>query len=149
MLQEKIGKDYIQAMKDKDQVKSQTLNFLRAQIKNVQLDKRVDALDDQEVVAVLKKQVKQRKDSIEQFKNGGRDDLVAKEEGELAILKTYLPEELSEDVLKGMVQEAISDTKASSMKDMGGVMKAVLDKAAGQADNKTVSSLVKEALSQL
>lgn len=147
MLQEQLNKDYIQAMKDKDQVKSQTLNFLRAQLKNVQLDKKADTLEDADVIATIKKQVKQRQDSIEQFKTGGRDDLVAKEEAELAILKSYLPEELSVEELSKIVNEAIDEAGATSMKEMGVVMKIVMAKTEGRADNKTVSELVKKALS--
>ena len=92
MLEEKIGKDYIQAMKDGDKVRSQTLSFLRAQLKNILIEKRVDKLDDEEVIPVIKKQVKQRQESIIQFEKGGRQDLAGKETAELAILKEYLPD---------------------------------------------------------
>ncbi len=149
MLQEKINKDYIEAMKAKDKERSSTINFLRAQIKNIVIEKRVDSLDDQEVIAVIKKQVKQRQDSIEQFSNAGRTELVEKEQKELEILKEYLPEELSQEALKAFVDQAITETGATSMKDMGGVMKLVLEKANGQADNKVLSQLVKDGLQNL
>jgi len=146
MLEDTINKGYIEAMKAKDRVRSSTLNFLRAEIKNLRIEKRDDQLDEQDVIAVIKKQVKQRQDSIEQFKQGGRDDLVEKEEAELAILKRYLPEEMSEDALQKVVNDVIQESGAASMKDMGTVMKTVLEKVAGQADNKMVSGLVKKIL---
>ena len=149
MLADQIGKDYIQAMKDKDSFKSATLSFLRAQIKNVMIDKRVDALEDAETIVIIKKQVKQRQDSIEQFQKGGRTELAEKETKESEILKSYLPEEMSEDQVKVVVDEVIKETGANSMKDMGSVMKAVLEKVAGQADGKVVSTLVKDVLSQM
>lgn len=149
MLEEKISKDYIQAMKNKDALRSSTINFLRAQIKNVCIEKKAEKVDDVDVLAVIKKQVKQRQDSIVQFQKGGRGDLVAKEQAELDILKGYLPEEMSPEVLKVIVQEVMQEEQAASMKDMGRVMKAVLDKAQGAADNRLVSTLVKEALGQL
>ncbi|MCA9398738.1 MAG: GatB/YqeY domain-containing protein [Candidatus Omnitrophica bacterium] len=149
MLEEQINKDYIQAMKAKDSVKSSTLNFLRAQIKNLRIEKRADQLSDDDVVSVLKKQVKQRQDSIEQYKQGGREDLAAKETAECEILSTYLPKQLSEEEVGKFVDEAIQETSAASMKDMGNVMKAVLAKVGSSADNKMVSTLVKTKLSQL
>ena len=147
MLQEKIIQDYVQAMKSKDKERSQTLSFLRAQLKNVQIDKKSDTLSDEEVIGVVKKQVKQRKDSIEQFSAGNRQDLAQKEEAELNILKEYLPKEISDDALKAIIDEAINENKATTLKDMGIVMKAVVIKTAGAADNKTISQYVKQALS--
>ena len=152
MLEEQINKDYIQAMKAKDSMRSTTLSFLRAQLKNILIEKRMTestqtpTLEDADVIAAVKKQVKQRQDSIEQFTKGGRQDLADKEAAELVILKMYLPEELSQEALKALVEEVIKETGASSMKDMGSVMKAVLAQAAGQADNKKVSALVKASL---
>lgn len=149
MLEERIDKDFVQAMKDKDKVKSSVVSFLRAQLKNHRINNRLEKLADTDVVSVLKKQIKQRQDSIEQFQSGGRQDLVDKESAELAILKSYLPQEMSEAELQGIVSEAIKETGASGVKDMGKVMKAVMAKAAGKADNKLVSDLVKKALSQV
>ncbi len=149
MLEEQITKDYIQAMKNKDSVKSGTLNFLRAQIKNVRIEKRIEAVDDADIIAVIKKQVKQRQDSIEQYKQGHRQDLVDKETAEMNILKTYLPEELSEDKILAIVKESIVEVEAKSMKDMGKVMKVIGTKVAGCADNRKVSELVKKELKEL
>ena len=148
MIEEQINADYIAAMKSRDTVKSSTLNFLRAQIKNAFIDKKGEALTDQDVIAVIKKQVKQRQDSISQYEQGGRKDLADKEAAELAILKGYLPEEMSQEELEGLVKQVIAETNASSMKDMGGVMKALAEKVQGRADNKLVSELVKKALSK-
>lgn len=149
MLENKITEDYKQAMKAKDAVKSSTLSFLRSQLKNVMIDKKSEALDDADVTAVIKKQIKQRQDSIAQFEKGGRSDLVEKEKAELAVLKSYLPQEIPVDELKKMIQEAIGESAASSLKDMGKVMKAVTPKVAGRADGKLLSDLVKEALSKM
>ena len=147
MLEDQLQKDYIQAMKDRDAVKSSTVNFLRAQLKNVRIEKRSETLEDKDVVAVIKKQIKQRQDSIEQYEKGGRRDLADKETAEMAILKTYLPEELSGEVLQQLVDRAVAETGAQSMKDMGNVIKAVAAKAQGKADNRVISELVKKALS--
>lgn len=146
MLQEQINKDYVTAMKARDTVKSSTLNFLRAQLKNVVIDKRVEILDDESVTAVIKKQIKQRQDSIEQFEKAGRQELVEKEQAEMVILKSYLPAELSEEALRDMVSATIKDIQANSIKDMGRVIKAVQEKTKGAADNKVVSEMVKAAL---
>ena len=95
MLEEQISSDYRQAMREKNAIKVSTLSFLRSQLKYVMIDKKVDKLTDEEVIAVIKKQIKQRRDSIEQYQKGGRKDLVEKEQAELNILKSYLPTEMS------------------------------------------------------
>ena len=147
MLEAKLAQDYVQAMKNKNTVKSATLSFLRSQLKYVLIEKRTEKLEDADVEAVIKTQIKQPQDSIEQYKQGGRQDLIDKELAELAVLKSYLPAELSEEKLKAMIQEAIKESQAASIKDMGKVMKLALAKAAGQADSKMVSDLVKQLLS--
>jgi len=148
-LEDKISQDYVQAMKARDSFSSSVLSFLRAQIKNVKVDKRLEAVSDEEVISVIKKQVKQRLDSITQFKAGGREDLAQKEEKELVILKTYLPAEMPLEKLTSIVEEVLKASGASSIKDMGRVMKDVLARTAGQADNQTVGALVKERLSKI
>ena len=148
-LEEKINQDYIQAMKARDSFASGVLSFLRAQIKQVKVDKRVDIVPDVEVIAIIKKQVKQRQDSISQFKSGGREDLAQKEEKEVIGLKNYLPAEMSLEALNKIIDEVILATAASSIKDMGKVMKEVQVKVAGQADNQVVGQLVKERLSKI
>jgi uncharacterized protein len=148
-LEDKISQDYVQAMKARDSFTSSVLSFLRAQIKNVKVDKRLEQVPDEDVISVIKKQVKQRQDSITQFKAGGRADLAEKEEKEMAILKNYLPPEMSAEKLKSIVEEVVSASGATSIKDMGRVMKDVLGRVAGQADNQAVGALVKERLSKI
>ena len=148
-LEQQIDKDYIQAMKNRDSGRSSALSFLRSQIKYARIELKTEHVPDQDVIAVVKKQIKQRQDSIDQFKQGGRTDLVEKEEKELAILKGYLPAEMPADEIKSIIKETIKATGASSIKDMGRVMKEAGVKLAGRADNKQVSELVKSELSQL
>lgn len=149
MLEQKINSDFIQAMKSKDSIKVSTLSLLRAQIKNVIIDQKIDALDDVDVIRIIKKQVKQRQDSIKQYLDGGREDLAKKEEQEFEILKEYLPEDMDKDQIVKIISDAIDDLQAKSMKDMGNVMKIVLSKTAERADGKMVSDLVKQELSKL
>ena len=147
-LEKKINTDYITAMKAKDKFKSGTLNFLRAKIKDVRIEKRVENIEDGDVITVIKKQVKQRKDSIVQFRSAQREDLADKEQGELDILQTYLPEELSRNAVVKVVEDVLQETGATTMKDMGRVMKGVMERTAGAVDNQVVSELVKENLSK-
>ena len=147
MLEDQLSKDYVEAMKAKDAVRSSTVSFLRASVKNLRIEKRLEKLDDADVIVVIKKQIKQRQDSIEQYKQGGRQDLVDKETAELNILRNYLPKEMPEEELKRIIQEAVKEAGAVTMKDMGKVMKIVTEKIAGRADNKRVSELVRTVLS--
>lgn len=148
-LEEQINKDYIEAMKARDSVRSAAVNYLRAMVKQVKVDSRLDALDDAGVTAVIKKQIKQRQDSIEQFTRGGRPELAAKEQVEIDIMKVYLPQEMSAGEIRAIIAQAVVETGATGAKDMGNVMKVVRDKAAGRADGKLVSDLVKQKLSSL
>ena len=148
-LEDKISQDYVQAMKARDSLTSSVLSFLRAQIKNVKIDKRLETVPDEDVISVIKKQVKQRQDSITQFKAGNRMDLAQKEEKEWVILKNYLPPEMSTEELKNIVEEAVTASGATSIKDMGRVMKDVLGRVGARADNQTVGALVKERLSKI
>jgi hypothetical protein len=148
MLEEKILNDYKEAMKARDSLKSTILSTVRAEMMNLALAKKKDKCDDNDIVAIFRKQVKQHEDSIEQFTKGNRPDLAQKEEKELKILKAYLPEELSPEVIKKFIEEAIAATGAVGVKDIGKVMKEVTAKVAGKADGKTVSDLVKEKLAK-
>jgi len=148
MLEEKILNDYKEAMKARDSLKSTILSTVRAEMMNLALAKKKDKCDDNDIIAIFRKQVKQHEDSIEQFTKGNRPDLVEKEKRELEILKAYLPEELSPEVIKKIVEEAIAATGAVGAKDIGKVMKEVTAKVAGKADGKTVSDLVKERLAK-
>ncbi|HPB67833.1 MAG TPA: GatB/YqeY domain-containing protein [Candidatus Omnitrophota bacterium] len=149
MLADTISRDYIQAMKQKESVKVSTLSFLRAQMKNVQIDLKVDQLTDEQVQDVIKKQVKQRRDSIAQYEKGGRPELADKETQEMNILLVYLPAQLGTAQLQPVVQESIRVVGAQGMKDMGRVMKEVLSRVGDGADNRLVSELVKKELSGL
>ena len=148
MLEGKIFSDYKEAMKNKDTVKSSTLSFLRAEIINVAIEKKKKALDNNEVITVIRKQIKQHQDSIEQFQKGNRLDLADKETKELEILKSYLPPELPDEEIKKIIEETIALTGAQDMKDMGKVMKEITAKIAGRADGKLVSDLVRERLTK-
>ncbi|MGE5309419.1 MAG: GatB/YqeY domain-containing protein [Deltaproteobacteria bacterium] len=147
-LSDKVLQDFKDAMKSKDSIKVSVLSFLRAQMSYAALEKKKAALDDGEIIAVIKKLVKQHQDSIEQFAKGGRQDLVEKEERELAVLKSYLPKEMPPEELSAVIEEVITSTGAAGMKDMGKVMKEVMAKTGGKADSKTVSDKVKERLSK-
>ena len=149
MLEDQIAQDYKKAMIERNTAKSSALSFLRAQIKNVMIDKRVEKVADEDVILVIKKQVKQRQDSIEQFEKGGRKDLADKEKAELILLQSYLPQEMSDQDLKKIVEDTIKSSGAASAKDMGKVMKDLLPKISGKADSKRVSDLVKDLLSKM
>ncbi len=149
MLEEKINKDYIAAMKARDSVRSSAINYLRAMIKQIKVDSRLESLDDAGVLAVIKKQIKQRQDSIEQFEKGGRPELAEKERAEIDLMKVYLPQELPLEEIKQIIAGVVADSGATSPKDMGNVIKLVRDKVAGRADGKLVSDLVKETLATL
>jgi len=148
MLEEKILSDYKEAMKSRDTLKSSILSFLRADMMNVAMARKKPKLDDSEAIAVIKKQIKQHLDSVDQFTKGNRLDMAEKEAKELEVLKTYLPPELSIDEIKKIIEEIVSALGAQDMKDMGRVMKEVTLKIAGQADGKLVSDLVKGRLSK-
>jgi hypothetical protein len=148
MLEEKILSDYKEAMKSRDTLKSSILSFLRADMMNVAMARKKPKLDDSEAIAVIKKQIKQHLDSVDQFTKGNRLDMAEKETKELEVLKTYLPPELSIDEIKKIIEEIVSALGAQDMKDMGRVMKEATLKIAGQADGRLVSDLVKERLSK-
>jgi uncharacterized protein YqeY len=143
---ETIDKAIVTAMKERDQERLGALRMVKSALKLQQIEDK-GTLSDEAAVKVLQKLVKQRKDSIEQFDKAGRKDLADKERTELAIIETYLPKAPDEAEIKGIVDEVVKETGASSPKDMGNVMKAVMARLAGRgADGKIVSSLVKQAL---
>jgi len=147
MLEDTILSDYKEAMKAKDSLKSSVISFLRAELINLATAKKKNKLDDPEVISVIKKQIKQRRDSIEQFTQGGRLEMAQKEEKEMEILKSYLPPELSAEEIKKVIEEIVVSLGAGGMKDMGKVMKEVNAKISSQADGKLISDLVRERLS--
>ena len=142
MLTDKIAADMKEAMRAKDAARLSTLRMLKSAVDYYKIEKKQEQLTDADVTAVIKKQIKQRQDSIEGFAKGGRADLVEKEKAELTVLKSYLPEELSPAQLEEIVKAAIAEIGAKTKADMGKVMKAVQTKAAGRADNKLVSQIV-------
>ncbi len=144
-LRENIDSDLKGALKSGAKEKVSTLRMLNAALKNKQIDKR-RPLTEEEVVETARSLIKQRKDSIEQFAKGGRQDLVDKETAEVAVLEAYLPQQLSRAEVEAMVRDAIAQTGAAGAKDMGKVMKALIPMIAGRADGKLISELVKLAL---
>jgi uncharacterized protein YqeY len=144
-LREKIDADTKDAMKSGAKDKVSTLRMLNAALKNKQIDKRRPLTED-EVVEIVRSLIKQRKDSIEQFAKGGRQDLVDKETAEVPVLEVYLPQQLSRDELEVLVRDAVAQTGAVSAKDMGKVMKTLIPMVGGRADGKMISELVKHAL---
>lgn len=138
--------DVKSAMRDKDQVKLNTLRFLQAAVKNREIEMRPNPINEEEVIGVIKKLVKQRKESIEQYQNGGRQDLADQESAELKILESYLPAQMGRDQIEKLVAEVISAVGAKTVKDMGPVMKEVIARSKGSADNKTVSEIIRSKL---
>ena len=146
-LKTQITDDMKSAMKAGDKDRLKVVRLAMAAIKQVEIDKRTE-LDDAAVLGVIDKMVKQRRDSVEQFQKGGREDLAAIEVAEIAILEDYLPEQLSDAELDALVDEAIGATGAESIRDMGKVMGAIKAKAAGRADMGAVGAKVKARLGQ-
>lgn len=142
----KISEDMKTAMKSKDSVRLDTIRFLNSAIKNKEIELRPNPITEKDVMDVIKKLVKQRKESIEQFQAASRQDLADKEASELKILEDYLPAQMSKEQVEAIVIATIKETGASSVKDMGNVMKAVIAKTAGTADNKLVSEIIKSKL---
>jgi len=145
-LKDQIINDMTAAMKAQDAARTSTLRMVKAAIMNREKDGG-GAITDEDVLKLLRSQVKQRRDSVEQYQKAGRPELADKEIAEIAVIETYLPQAASEAEIERAVSEAISETGASSMKDMGAVMKAVMPKLAGKnADGRTVSDTVKKKL---
>ena len=144
---EKIDKDYIAAYKAKDDVKKTVLRHLKTAIKNRMVEVKEGTLSDEDVLDLVAKQIKQRKDSIEQYESAGRPELAEKEAVEVEALSGYMPPELSSEELQAAVDKAIADLGASSMQDMGKVMQAIMAAHKGQVDGKALSSLVRSRLS--
>jgi len=144
-LQDEITAAVKDAMRKKEKLRLGVLRMLTAEIKNRRIENQRE-LEDEDILLVITRMVKQRTDSAEQFAQGNREELAEKERAEIAILKTYLPEALDDAELERLVQEAITETQAESKKDMGKVMKAVMPKIAGRADGKTVNQMVARLL---
>jgi uncharacterized protein YqeY len=147
-LQEKIQNDIADAMRGKDSLRLNVLRMMKAAVKNREVEK-MKALEEPEVLAVFNTLVKQRKDSIEQFRKGGREELAQKEESEIKIIEEYLPAAASDDAVRQAIEQAVQETAATSVKDMGKVMAATKSLLSGKTiDGARVSQLVKERLSR-
>lgn len=145
-LREKIMADVKSAMVSKDTIKLNTLRFLQSAIKNKEIELRPNPITADDVMSVIKKIVKQRKESIEQFTTAGRQDLVDQETAELKVMEAYMPAQMSKEQIEKMVAEVIAATGAKSIKDMGTVMKEAQARSGGQADGKTLSEVIKAKL---
>ena len=146
MLKEKLLQDFKEAMKEKHELKKNTIMMVRAAILQIEKDTQKE-LNDDAILEILAKEIKKRKDSLEDIEKSGREDLIKQVNDEMAIIKAYLPEELSLEELEKIIEEVIAETGATSMKDMGKVMQAAKAKTAGRADNKVINEIVKEKLS--
>ncbi len=145
-LQDNLTTAMKEAMKAKDSLRLNTIRQVKSAIKNKEIEAG-SALDDQGVIAMISTLVKQRRESAQVYREGGRDDLAEKEDQELLILQDFLPAQLSEDEIKALIEEAVAETGAASMREMGKVMKIVSAKTLGRADGRVVSELVKARLS--
>jgi uncharacterized protein len=144
-LRERLSEEMKHAMKSRDDLRLSAIRMVRSAVKNKEIDVKRE-LADQEVVEVLSTLVKQRRESIRMFAEAGRDDLVAKEEKELAILLEFLPQQLSRDEVAALVEKVIAECGAQGSRDMGKVMKLLMPHVAGRADGKMVSDVVREKL---
>lgn len=145
-LQDRITQEIKAAMLAKDAARLSTLRLLKSALGYVQIEKKQDVLPDAEIISVIQKEIKKRRDSVEQYQAAGRAEQAALETAEVAVLEAFLPKPLTPEELEAMVRATISELGAASKKDMGPVIKAVQAKAAGRADGKTVSQLVGKLL---
>ncbi|MDD5216548.1 MAG: GatB/YqeY domain-containing protein [Candidatus Omnitrophica bacterium] len=141
-LEEKISQDLVAAMKAKAELTLSTLRMTKAAITNYRIEKKKEKLDDQDVITILQKQVKQRRESIENFEKAGRQDLADKEKKEMDVLNVYLPQQLNDDEIKALVQKAIGDSQSKSKDDVGKVMKVLMPMVKGKADGRKVNEIV-------
>ena len=144
-LKQKLQEDLKSSMKNKDTNKKSVITLIRASIKQYEVDNRVE-LGDEEITDLIAKQLKQTRDSRDEFAKAGREDLVEKADAEIEILKEYLPQQLSEEELNEIVISTISEVGATSMKDMKNIMSSIMPKVKGRADGKVINELVKENL---
>lgn len=143
-LKAKLMEDLKASMKNKDILRKNTITMVRAGIKQIEVDERIE-LDDDAIIQVISKQLKEKRNAIEEFKKGNRDDLVQQTEDEIAVLLEYLPEQLTEEELTHIVSEVI-ESGGYTMKDIGKIMKEVMPKVQGRADGKMVNGIVRKIL---
>ncbi|MFI3209748.1 MAG: GatB/YqeY domain-containing protein [Peptostreptococcaceae bacterium] len=144
-LKERLQEDLKSSMKNKETLRKSVITLIRAAIKQFEIDNRVE-LNDEEIIDIISKQLKQRNDALDEFKKADREDLVSETESEIKVLKEYLPQQLSEEELEVIVKETISEVGATSMKDMGKIMSVIQPKTKGRADGKLINKLVKANL---
>lgn len=142
-IKEKLTEDFKTSMRNKDTIRKNTITMVRAAIKQREVDERIQ-LEDEEIIDIISKQLKEKKNAIEDFKKGERQDLVELTQKEIDILLEYLPKQLTEEEIEKIVIETIDEVGAKTMKDMGLVMKSVMPKVKGRADGSMVSKIVKE-----
>ena len=145
MLKEKLMEDLKSAMKEKDEIKKNTVQMVRAGILQIENDKGIE-LEDNQIIDIIAKEVKKRKDAAVDFEKGGREDLVEKNNKEIEILSAYLPKQLSREEIEAIVKEVITEVNATTIKDMGKVMKSAKEKIGAAADGKTINEVVKSLL---
>lgn len=145
-LKEQLAQDLKDAMKEKDAVRKNTVQFIRASILQVEKDQKI-TLSDEGVIEVLAKELKKRKDVLPEYEKSGRNDLIENLKREIEIIESYLPNQLSREELEEIVKQEIQNTNATSMKDIGKVMQAVLPRVKGRADGKVVNEIAKNLLS--
>ena len=145
-LQERLAQEMKSAMLAKDADRLSTLRLLKSVIGYVQIERKTENLSDADFVGIVQKEVKKRRDAIEQYEKGGRPELAAKEKKEISVLESFLPQPLSPEELEQLVKTTIQETGATGKKDMGPVIKAVQAKAAGRADGKSISTVVSKLL---
>ena len=145
MLKEKLMSDLKEAMKEKELLKKNVVQMIRASILQVEKDKQVE-LDDNQIIEIIAKESKKRKDSLADYEKSGRQDLIDQIKEEIEIISVYLPKQLSKEEITSIVKEVINETGATSMKDMGKVMKSAKEKIGVAADGKTINEVVRELL---
>lgn len=142
---DKINDDLKNALKTKDEIKLSTLRILKSQIKNQEIQNKKNISED-EIIKIISKQIKQRNDSITEYKKAKRQDLIDRENQEIHILKPYLPEQKSDEEIEEIISQTIKETQASSISDIGKVMPQVIKKTKGRADNSKIAQMVKQKL---
>jgi len=145
-LEERLVEEMKQALKSNNKLRLSTIRMIRSALKNKEIELR-EKLEDEDVVKVIQVMVRKGEESVEQFQTGGRMDLVEKEKKEIEILKSFLPQPLSQEEILKIIDQSIQETQSSSLKDIGKVMKSVMPKIGGKADGKLINQLVKERLS--
>jgi uncharacterized protein YqeY len=145
-LEERLNEEMKQAMKSSDKLRLSTIRMIRSAVKNREIEQR-KRLEDDDIAKVIQGMVRKGEESVDQFQIGGRQDLVEKEKKEIEILKSFLPQPISHEEILRIIDQSIEETQASSMKDLGKVMKSIMPKLGGKADGKLINQLVKERLS--